>query len=100
MLESRFELDTRERRAQRLRAGIVPQIVAYNAFLIADWFLIPDRFWLAVALHALPQSEGFYRDDCGMQCCGNDPSYENLPYYEMTREIAARFTSSSSGGAA
>ena len=53
VLESRFELDTRERRSQRLRAGIVPQVIAYNLFLIPDWFLIADRFWLAVTLHAL-----------------------------------------------
>ncbi len=59
-----------------------------------------EGFYGRLGLHALPQSEWFYRDDCGMQCCGPDPSYENLPYYEMTREMAARYTSSSSGGGA
>lgn len=59
-----------------------------------------EGFHGRIGLHALPQSEGFYRDDCGMQCCGPDPSYEKLPYYEMTRETAARFTSNSSGGGA
>src|SRR5262249_42685847 len=44
------------------------------------------------------QSEKFYRDDCQMVCCGPDPNYHNLPYYEMTRDIATRFTSNSSGG--
>lgn len=53
-----------------------------------------------VGLHALPQSESFYRDDCQMTHCGIDASYHNLPYYEMTREVATRFTSSSGGGAA
>lgn len=52
-----------------------------------------------IGLHALEQSEEFYRDDCGMHCCGPDADYEDLPYYEMTREIASRFTSNSSGGA-
>ncbi len=53
-----------------------------------------------IGLHALPQSEKFYRDDCKMTCCGPDLSYQNLPYYEMTRESATRFTSNSSGGEA
>ena len=59
-----------------------------------------EGFHGRIGLHALPQAEEFYRDKCGMQSCGEDPSYENLPYYEMTREIAARFTSNSSGGGA
>jgi hypothetical protein len=53
-----------------------------------------------IGLHALPQSEKFYRDDCQMVCCGPDASYYNLPYYEMTSEIATRFTANSSGGGA
>lgn len=56
-----------------------------------------EGFHGRIGLHALSQSEGFYRDDCGMQCCGSDPSYENLQYYEMTSVIAARFRSNSSG---
>jgi diguanylate cyclase (GGDEF)-like protein len=51
-LEERFEIDTRPRRAQRLRAAMVPNAIIYNLFLIADWFLIPDQFWLAALLHA------------------------------------------------
>ena len=53
-----------------------------------------------VGLHALDQAEEFYRRKCSMQACGPDPGYHDLPYYEMTREIAARFTSNSSGGGA
>lgn len=53
-----------------------------------------------VGLHALPQSEKFYRDDCKMTYCGIDASYQNLPYFEMTRENALRFTSGSCGGKA
>jgi hypothetical protein len=59
-----------------------------------------EGFHGRIGLHALPQAEEFYRDDCEMQSCGPDPTYEDLPYYEMTREIAARFTSNSSGGGA
>ncbi len=54
---------------------------------------IDEGFHGRVALHALPQSEAFYRDQCGMQGCGNDPYYQNLPYYEMTRELAQQFMS-------
>jgi hypothetical protein len=57
-----------------------------------------EEFKGRIGLHALAQSEKFYRDDCQMICCGPDPSYQNLPYYEMTSEIATRFTSNSSGG--
>jgi hypothetical protein len=57
-----------------------------------------EGFHGRVGLHALPQAEEFYRDDCEMHCCGPDVSYENLPYYEMTRDAAARFTSDSIGG--
>jgi hypothetical protein len=59
-----------------------------------------EGFHGRIGLHALEQAEEFYRDKCGMQGCGPDPGYEDLPYYEMTREIAARFTSNSSGGGA
>jgi len=55
-----------------------------------------EGFHGRIGLHALSQAENFYRDDCGMHSCGSDASYENLPYYEMTSEIAANFTSNSS----
>lgn len=50
-----------------------------------------------IGLHTLQQSEDFYRDDFKMVCCGSDASYENLQYYEMTRETAARLMANSSG---
>jgi hypothetical protein len=59
-----------------------------------------EEFQGRIGLHALSQAEKFYRDDCQMMCCGPDASYYNLPYYEMTRDIARRFTSNSSGGEA
>ena len=50
-----------------------------------------EGFHGRVGLHTLPQAEDFYRDNCGMHGCGPDASYQDLPYYEMTREIAANF---------
>jgi len=78
-----------------LYGGVGPVLMRTAVQLSHD-----EEFHGRIGLHALPQSEEFYRDDCGMQCCGPDPTYQNLPYYEMTREIAARFTSNSSGGGA
>jgi hypothetical protein len=60
---------------------------------------IDEGFNGRVGLHALAQAEEFYRDDCGMHCCGPDASYEDLPYYEMTPQIAAAYMSNASGGA-
>ena len=54
-------------------------------------FSIDEGFHGRVSLHALPQSEAFYRDKCMMQFCGNDPNYQNLPYYELTRDLSAKF---------
>lgn len=78
-----------------LYGGIGPVLMRTAVQLSYD-----EGFHGRIGLHALPQAEDFYRDDCGMQCCGPDPTYENLPYYEMTRDIATRFTSNSSGGGA
>ncbi len=54
-----------------------------------------EGFHGRIGLHALHQAEDFYRDVCGMQGCGADASYQDLPYYEMTRDLAASFTSNS-----
>jgi hypothetical protein len=59
-----------------------------------------EGFHGRVGLHALDQAEKFYQMKCGMRAWGPDPDNHNLPYYEMTREVAARFTSISSGGGA
>jgi hypothetical protein len=56
-----------------------------------------EGFHGRISLHALPQSEEFSRDNCEMHNCGPDASYEDLTYYEMTREHAARFRSASGG---
>lgn len=52
---------------------------------------LDEGFHGRVGLHALPQAEEFYRDKCGMQGSGNDTQYQNLPYYEMTRDLAQQF---------
>ena len=51
-----------------------------------------------VGLHSLPQAEAFYRNTCLMVCLGADASYQNLPYYELTREKVAEFLSEGEGG--
>ena len=50
-----------------------------------------------VGLHALPQAEAFYRNVCLMVCLGADANYQDLPYYELTREKAAEFLSEGGG---
>ena len=55
---------------------------------------LDEGFHGRIALHALPQAEEFYRDKCEMQGGGNDPQYQNLPYFEMTRDLAHKFISS------
>lgn len=44
-----------------------------------------------IGLHSLPQSESFYRDTCQMTDLGNDSTYHNLCYFEMTFEQAQAF---------
>lgn len=44
-----------------------------------------------IGLHALPQSESFYRNTCGMTELGKDSNYQNLSYFEMTPEQAIQF---------
>jgi hypothetical protein len=42
-----------------------------------------------IGLHALPQATDFYVRACGMTLVGQDESYDNLPYLELTRDGAA-----------
>lgn len=71
----------------------VPLFLGVGTVLIraAVRLSLAEGFLGRVALHALPQAEVFYRDRCGMQACGNDPQYQNLPYFEMTTELARQF---------
>jgi hypothetical protein len=52
-----------------------------------------EGFHGRVGLHSLPQAEAFYRDTCLMSSLGVDASYQNLPYYELTRDRATQFLS-------
>lgn len=45
-----------------------------------------------IALHSLPQSDSFYQN-CGMLNLGLDANYDNLRYFEMTKEQAQAFIS-------
>jgi len=44
-----------------------------------------------VGLHALPQAEKYYEEQCGMTSFGHDPTKQNLTYFEFTEEEARRF---------
>jgi diguanylate cyclase (GGDEF)-like protein len=50
-LEQQFEADTHARRCQRLTIGILVSAVIYNFFLVGDWLLVPDVFWMATTIH-------------------------------------------------
>jgi diguanylate cyclase (GGDEF)-like protein len=50
-LESRFELDTRVRRAKRMRAATPAIVLIYNLFLLPDWMLVGDKISIAIFLH-------------------------------------------------
>lgn len=52
---------------------------------------LSEGFAGRVALHSLPQAEGYYRNVCGMTDLGPDPAYDHLRYFEMTAEQAAEF---------
>jgi hypothetical protein len=52
---------------------------------------LSEGFGGRMALHSLPQSESYYRDYCGMTDLGTDASYDNLCYFEMTAQQAAKF---------
>jgi hypothetical protein len=50
-----------------------------------------EEFGGRLGLHALRQSESFYRDRCGMTDLGVDTNYQGLRYFEMTAERAVAF---------
>ena len=45
-----------------------------------------------VGLHSLPQSAAWYESKLNMTSLGEDPSKQNLPYFEMSTEQAIRIT--------
>ena len=50
-IERQFQEDTQDRRCERRVVGMLVSAGIYNLFLIADWLLVPDVWWTAVALH-------------------------------------------------
>ncbi|KMO35018.1 hypothetical protein VQ02_18000 [Methylobacterium variabile] len=51
---------------------------------------VDEGFKGRIGLHSLPQADDFYRR-CGMTDFGQDPSYQNLRYFEMTAAQARAF---------
>jgi len=49
-----------------------------------------EGFHGRVGLHALPQAESFYEQVCRMTPLGQDPSKQNLRYFELSRIEAER----------
>ena len=52
-LETRFEADVAEDRCRRIIRHNYVGLAIYNAFLLGDWFLVPDVFTVSVVLHLL-----------------------------------------------
>jgi hypothetical protein len=68
--------------------GLVGRVLIAAAIQISQ----AEEFAGRLALHALPQSEIWYRDKCGMTDLGPDPADQNgLHYFEMTSQKAAAF---------
>lgn len=52
-----------------------------------------ESFGGRIGLHALPGSEPWYRDKLQMESLGPDPAYQDLHYFEMTKDQATVFLS-------
>ena len=59
--------------------------------LAAVQLSLDEEFQGRIGLHSLPQADDFYSTKCGMTSVGRDGRYQNLTYFEMTREQAAEF---------
>ena len=51
--EQRFIGSTQEARIRHFLVSGVVAVVIYNLFLLSDWLMVPDTFWLAVRLRLL-----------------------------------------------
>ena len=68
----------------RLYEGVGPLLLGS-----AISYSIEEGFGGRIGLHSLPQSESWYRDECGMTDLGIDLAYpQYLRYFEMTSEQA------------
>jgi hypothetical protein len=72
-------------RAPRLRG--VGKALLTAAVVLSDH----EGFKGRVGLHSLPQSDGFYREHCGMTDTGPDATAQGLRYFEMTSHQARPF---------
>jgi hypothetical protein len=52
-----------------------------------------SEFQGRIGLHSLAQADKFYESRCGMTPMGKDAKYQDLMYFEMTPEQAAKFVS-------
>ena len=50
-IEAAYELQSRSYLGRRMRTTVLPTVLVYNAFLPANYFLLPGTFGLAVFLH-------------------------------------------------
>lgn len=79
------------------RARLVPQPLyrGVGLVLITEAILhsLNEGFDGRIALHALPGSEDWYRNELGMESLGPDPAYQQLHYFEMTKDHATEFLS-------
>jgi hypothetical protein len=70
-------------------------LVGTNFIDIAIKVSVDEECEGRIALHSLPQSDDFYVK-CGMTDLGPDPDFDNLRYFEMTKEQAQAFISEES----
>jgi hypothetical protein len=72
---------------EKPRYSLVGRVLIATAVQLS----IEEGFRGRVGLHALPQAETFYAENCGMTDLGNDAKKEGLRYFEFTPDKAAAF---------
>lgn len=77
----------------RPELGATPRLRGVGTALVSAAVVLSDEegFRGRIGLHALPQSEAFYRDRCRMTDLGPDAITQNLRYFEMTAAQARAF---------
>lgn len=69
------------------RYGLVGRVLIATAVMLS----MDEGFRGRIGLHALPQAETFYSQNCGMTDLGEDLRKQGLRYFEMTPSQAATF---------
>ena len=72
---------------QSPRYGLVGRVLVATAVQLS----LEEGFRGRIGLHALPQAETFYAQNCGMTDLGKDMKKHGLRYFEMTPIQAAAF---------